>query len=230
MVSCLLIVSDRFRFYYRINLFPCCAYSRQQSESDHSTHPTEYDESCEGKSGRRAGKYLNGPGPTQAGPARCSYLFSASLTDGGLALRTTQLIYTRSRRTAPEYHAQCWQVNTRVTRRHQVQVSDYRQRIRSLIRCPRNISRLRSRRTERRSTDRQQHHRRRHLAAVEQLSSAHAARSRTRRCLVRKANVVVVTVALRAYSDLVGNVAISLKGLQLGGVYSCSRSRYRTVA
>jgi hypothetical protein len=36
--------------------------------------------------------------------------------------------------------------------------------------------------------------------------------------LVRFADVVVVTVALRAYSDLVGNVAISLKGLQLGGV------------
>jgi len=41
-VSCLLIVP--LSVLLQNDLFPCCAYSRQRSESDHSTHPAEYDD------------------------------------------------------------------------------------------------------------------------------------------------------------------------------------------
>jgi hypothetical protein len=53
------------------------------------------------------------------------------------------------------------------------------------------------------------------IAAAEQLSSTHAAHSRARRYLVRFAGVVR---PLQTYLDLVGNVAGSLPGAQLGGV------------
>lgn len=53
------------------------------------------------------------------------------------------------------------------------------------------------------------------IAAAKQLSSTHAAQSRVRRYLVRFASVVR---PIQVYLDLVGNVAGSLPGVQLGGV------------
>ena len=141
-------------------------------------------------------------------------MFSASLTDRAPALvctplRTTQLIYTRSRRTAPRVPCPVAGRQSRNGTKYQCRTTDCESALRSGA-SSRNISRLCSRRTERRST-----------AAPQKMPSwrwsSSAARA-ARQCLVRFADVVVCSTALRAYSDLVGNVAISLQGVRLGRV------------